>query len=214
MVKAQPEALLSYEELVVAVDLPASVCKELTNAALALRKVTNPLHLQVFWVPANVAHIAVLNTGRVRVDLQNVVSDAMREAVAGFGDFKVNLKGLVLRKEEGDGEDAPVKALWVGVQPVEQLTELRARLSRSLSELDIDVDVSPYRPHVVLALMDQFRNTREFSSAFVEWQDKDFGEVPVHSLLVKSVTPRKGTTDRPFSVLANLPLRKREEEAK
>jgi len=211
-VKDEQGGLFSYEELVCAVDLPTGVCKALTQAVLSLRKVTNPLHQQVFWIPANVAHVGVLNTGRVRTDLQDLVADAMRGAVSGFGAFKLRLKGLKLRRGAGDGEEAPVEAIWVGVEPTEQLVELRGKLQQALAELDVDADTSAYEPHVPLALMDQFRSTREFGSAFVEWQDKDFGEVPVHSLLLKSVTPKKGTSQRPFSVLANLPFKAREEE--
>lgn len=201
----KPQAdIFSYDEFVVSVDLSTDVCNQLQQAAAALKKTTNPLHMQVFWVPPNLAHISLLYTVRVREDLQAGVVDALRMAVEEVEPFKVRIRGLALH-EETDGEGGQrVKALWARVVEGEGLADLRTGMRASLADLNVQLDELDYTPHVPIALVDQFRNTREFNSAFVEWQDQDFGEVPVRAVLVKKANPREGTVSQPFSVVANL----------
>lgn len=204
----KPKAeILSYDEFVVAVELSTGVCNQLQQAAAALKKTANPLHMQVFWVPPNFAHISLLYTVRIREDLQAGVTEALRGAVAEFEPFSVKVRGLSLH-EEDDGEGGQkVKAIWARVTDADGLGDLRDRMRDSLADLNVQLDDLEFSPHVPIALVDQFRNTREFNSAFVEWQDQDFGEVPVQALLLKKSNPRQGTVSQPFSVVANLSLK-------
>ncbi len=204
--------ILSYDEFVVSVDLSTGVSNQLQQAAAALKKTTNPLHMQVFWVPANFAHISLLYTVRIREDLQAGIIEALRGAVADVEPFKVNVRGLSLHEQE-DGEGGQrVKAIWARVTEADGLLDLRARMRAALADMNVQLDDLEFTPHVAVALVDQFRNTREFNSAFVEWQDQEFGEISVQSLLVKKSNPKAGTVSQPFSVAANLSLKQEQGE--
>jgi 2'-5' RNA ligase len=207
--KQAKEKLFSYEELVVAVDLPTAVCRTLTQAAAALRKTTNPLHMQMFWISPAVAHLAILRTARVRDDVVGPVADALKAAAAQAGPFAVKVKGLSLYEEAVEGKPKKVQAVWAGIEGDDELLKLRGKLAEAVRELDVQLEPDPFLPHVPLALVDQFKSTREFNSAYVEWEKADFGEIKVSELLVKVANPKSGAaSDRPFQIVATLPLGK------
>lgn len=200
------DKLFEYEELVVAIDLPSLVCNELAQASLALKKTCSPLHMHVFWIPANIVHISMLYTARLRTDLREAFVEAVQQVARETGPFTVAIKGVQLYEEAGPEGAAVVKALWAGVEDDGALEALRIRLREALADWDLQLDDLQFQPHAVLALADQFRNTREFNSAFVEWQEKSFGEVRVDSLAVKVAQPNSGATDGPFEVIGTAML--------
>jgi len=192
---------------VAAVELSTPVCSELTRAGAAIKKTTNPLHMQMFWIPPNIAHVSVLHTGRVREDMVALVAEALEKVVSETEPFALKVLGLRLYEEGEEGREKRLRAIWAGIEDSQPLLELRGRLVESLADFELQVDPDPYEPHVPLALVDQFRNTREFNSAFVEWQDRAFGEVRVEALLFKKANPTEGTTDEPFSTVNTLCLK-------
>ena len=204
--KSGEAKLFSYEELVICLEISTPVCTELTRAGTALKKTIDPVHMQVFWIPPNVAHVALLHTASVRQDLVPMVTDAFGAVASGVEPFTVRLKGLTLREEEHEGEKR-TRAIWAGVENAEPLVALREALTTALGDLDVQNDPDPYLPHVPLALVDSFRNTREFSSAFVEWQDREFGEFEIKAVTVKKANPKEGTAEQPFTVIKELPVR-------
>ena len=203
--KSAKTKLFQYEELVLCVDLPTSVSNEVTKAGGALMKSVSPAHMQIFWIPADIAHVAVLHTGRVREDLVGQVKEIWQMVLQETSPFTMKAAGSQLY-QEGEGEEAIVRAIWISLLEVEPLLELREKLISALADLDVNVVTEAYEPHIPLALVEDFRNSREFNSAFVEWQEHDFGEIPVTAMLVKQVNVADASTERPFQVLGNLPL--------
>ena len=204
--KSGADKLFVYEELVVAVDLPAGVCNELSQASMALKKTCSPLHMHVFWIPASIVHLSLVYSARLRTDLREAFMDVVRTVARQTGPFTVNIKGVRLHEEEGKDGTVAVKAIWAGVEDDGAFAALRQRLRDALVEWDMQLDDLEFTPHVVLALADQFRNTREFTSAFVEWQDRSFGEVRVDGLVVKVAEPKPGVAEGPFEVVGNAAL--------
>jgi len=182
------------------------VCGELTQAGTALKKIVNPLHMQVFWIPASISHVSLVNTGRIRTDLVPMVIDAVRSVLAETEPFTLSVKGMKLCEVE-KGDELFVRSIWALVEESSPLADLRARVLEVFEEMDIQANRGDYEPHVPLALVDDFRNTREFSSAFVEWQDHGFGDIQVAALLIKKAETGEGSGGRPFAVLANLPFK-------
>jgi len=201
------QELLPYEELVVAVELPAAVAVRLSQAAGALRKAANPVQMQLFWIPPTAAHISLLYTPRIRADLVPTALDLMKSAVAGTQPLTIKVHGLELhqRSEEGHSADE-VDAIWARVSGGDVLADLQARLTEVIAEIDTGFLPDRVKLHVPLALADDFRNTREFASAFVEWQDHEFGDVAVKELHVLRTNPRQGDKDRPFVRIETLPF--------
>ncbi len=202
--KPVSEGLFKYEEVVVTVELPTAVCRQLTEAAVALRKVTGT-QASIFWIPTTVTHLSLLFTGRVREDLVSVLVGAWQPVVAAIPAFTLRAKGLQLYRE-GEGESEVTKAIWAGVETSDELLALRQKLVETLETLEVQVAVEVFDPHVPLALADEFRNTREFSTVFSQWQMKDFGEIPVAALTVKVANPVQGDLDAPFTLKGTLPL--------
>lgn len=202
------EKLFNYHELAVAVDLPTSLTNELQGAIDALSRVANPLHMQIFWIPARLSHLAVLYTVQVREDLISLVVDALRAPVGDRSSFRLPTAGLILAPEPvAEGESLPPQAIWLKIGATEELVSLRQALKEALQGVDVDADGLEFAPHVPLALIDSFRDTREFTSVFADWKDRDYGELPVQALLLKKTLPVEGNTEHPFEVIANLTLR-------
>ncbi len=206
--------LFEYEEVVLTIEVPTAVCGGLAEVASALKRVASPQQMQLFWIPPTITHISVLHTGRVREDLVSTLVDAWTPVLAAAEPFTLSARGLKLY-EEGDSqpEGESVRAIWARVDVSEPLAELRNRLVAALDDLDVDVDSEAFEPHIPLALVDSFRNSREFSSAFVEQQETEFGEIPVSTMSVKVANPVEGTLDSPFTLKTSLPMGSEEEAA-
>ncbi len=198
--------LLPYEELVVAVELPSAVAARLGQAAGALRKTVNPVQMRIFWIPPTVSHISLLYTPRIRTDMVPTMLELMKGAVAGTAPVTLRIRGLELHQEAGEGEPESVNAIWARVVGAEALSGLQSSLADVVGEIDAGFAPPDIRLHVPVALADEFNNTREFASAFVEWQDYDFGEVVVNQLAVLRANPRQGDKDRPFVAIDTLPF--------
>jgi len=205
--QASIKEALPYEEMVVSVEIPAPVAARLSQAAGALRKAVNPVQMRLFWVPPTVAHISLLYTPRIRTDLVPTIIELMKGAVSGTAPVTLRVQGLELHQEpvEGQAADA-VNAIWARVAGAEGLAALQTRLADMVAEIDAGFSPADIRLHVPVALADEFGNTREFASAFVEWQDYDFGEVAVDRLSVLRANPRQGDKDRPFVTIDTLPF--------
>lgn len=215
MANADKDNLFGYEEVVLTIEVPTTVCGGLAEVASALKRVANPQQMQLFWVPPTIAHIAVLHTGRVREDLVGVLVDAWGPVLASTEPFALSAAGLKFYEEGephiGEGEGESVRAIWACLEGTEPLLELRERLVAALADLDVQVDTEAFEPHIPLALADSFRNSREFNAAFVERQETQFGEIQVSAMSVKVANPVEGTLDSPFTLKTSLPLGSEEE---
>ena len=215
MAKADEDNLFGYEEVVLTIEVPTAVCGGLAEVASALKRVTNPQQMQLFWVPPTITHVSVLHTGRVREDLVGVLADAWRPVLAAAEPFSLTVRGLKFYEEgepsvgEADGDS--VRAIWASLQGVEPLLELREKLIAVLSDLDVQVDTEVFEPHIPLALADSFRNSREFNTAFVERQETQFGQINVSAMSVKVSNPVEGPLDSTFTLKTSLPLGSEEE---
>ena len=202
------EPVFSYEELMVNVDLPTVLVQEMSAASGALQRATNPLQMDMFWIKPTLAHVTLLYTARVREDLIPLVQEAVAEVCALTEPFTVRAKGVKMHEESRPNDESVVRGVWVLLEPADPLKELRSRLQKSLETLDIDVDYLEFVPHIPLALTENFKNTREFQTVVNDWQERDFGEVPVRALLLKKTVPNQSNVEMPFSVVANIRLGK------
>lgn len=202
------EPVFTYEELMVNIDLPTAVAQEVGLASAALQRATNPLQMDMFWVKPTQAHVTLLYTARVREDLFGVVKDKVAEVCSSTDVFAFRAKGLKLHEESRPNDESVVRGVWILLEPAESLRELRIRLQKALSEMDIDVDYLDFVPHIPLALTDNFKPTREFMTVVNDWADRDFGEISVRALLLKKTIPNPSNVEMPFTVIANVPVGK------
>lgn len=198
--------IFDYVELAVVVDLPEGVANQLSEAVTALSRTVGGSSNQVFWVPPRLAHVALAYTGEVREDLVPLVSEAVQSALTDVAPFRMRARGLV-QVTEGEGAEPELVALWVAIEGAQPAVAVGEALKKTLGELDVHHDVLECKPHIPLALLDGFRVSREFAAAYSEWESRDFGEVPVQSVLLKKTNPLGADPRHPFEVLAHFRLK-------
>lgn len=201
--------LFNYRDVVVTVELPVAVCRQMIDTATALRKVAGP-DSGVYWIPPNVAHLSLAFAGRVRDGLVKVLTEAWQRVAESTQPFTVGTQGLTLNTQ-GEGEDRATRAIWVRLADSEPLAQLRQSLAEAVESIDVGLATETYEPHIPLALADDLPDSEEFGAAFAPWQNHEFGEIPVRSLAVKIANPVDGVVQAPFTITSNLPLGSKEE---
>jgi 2'-5' RNA ligase len=201
--------VFQYREILVTIDVPAGVAERLGKVGSALAKVSDPVHIDAFWIPPELMHLTLLHLGRVREDLIELVQTRIRETVADVTVFTARMGRIDVHAdpEAADPDDA-ADALWALVEdPDGVLAGLRARLADALEDMGIQHhSVGAFVPHVPVALFAKFRNTREFGSVMLEQEGEDLGEVPVREIVVLENRAADGQRDQPFRPLKRLEL--------
>lgn len=96
------------------------------------------------WVPTSDLHLTIRFIGEVsEKQLQNI-KEELRE-ISGFP-LTLRLKDL----RHFSGRAGP-KVIWVGVEPIEELTELREMVDAALLKANIPLEEKKFKPHVTLA---------------------------------------------------------------
>ena len=208
--KQDKSDVFQYREVLITVDVPATAAEKLGKVATALARVSDPTHIDAFWIPPELMHVTLLHLGRVREDLVETVQERVGEVAGKTAPFTCSLSRLTTH-DHPDAEDpeASVDALWVGVEdPDAHLAMLRDGLVEVLEEIGIQHhSPQPFEAHVPVALFAKFRNTREFGSVMLEHGDEDPGELPVRELVVLENRASDGHRDLPFRPLKRLELR-------
>ena len=131
--------------LFVAVDLPASVRRELASLCVGVPAAK--------WVRPEQMHLTVRFIGEVdggrfediAMGLGGIVLPEMELQVAGVGSF-------------GDRRGANV--LWAGATPVEAVTRLHDKIESRLARIGVERDRRKFHPHVTLARLNGARDHR------------------------------------------------------
>ena len=199
-----------YREILVTVDVPASVAERLGKIATALAKVSDPVHIDAFWIPPELMHLTLLHLGRVREDLVDLIQERIQDTLATFAPFTCRMGSLELHgdPEAEDPEEAP-DALWATIEdPEGALAALHDGIAAALEDIGVQHHAAaPFRPHIAGALFAKFRNTREFGSVMLERSGENLGEFPVRELVVLENRAADGHRDQPFRPVKRLELR-------
>ncbi len=202
--------VFTYQEILVTVDVPANVAERLSKVATALAKVSDPVHIDAFWIPPELMHMTLLHLGRVREDLVQLVQDCIDETVRSVPPFTCRVGRIDPHgnPKAVDSEQAP-DALWAIIDdPDGVLSGLHDRLAEALEDMGVQHhSASPFVPHVPVALFAKFRNTREFGSVMLEHEGEDLGEVPVRELVILENRAADGQREQPFRPLKRLELK-------
>jgi len=207
----QDEAeMFRYREILVTVDVPAGAAERLGNIAAALATVSDPVHIDAFWIPPELMHLTLLHLGRVRDDLVDLIQNRIDEILADAAPFTCPMGRIDLHGEpDAEDPEAATDALWAFVQdPDAALSGLRERIVEALKEMGVEHhSAAAFEPHVPVALFAKFRNTREFGSVMLEQEVEDLGEVPVREVVILENRAADGQRDQPFRPLGRLELR-------
>ncbi|MFH1530792.1 MAG: 2'-5' RNA ligase family protein [Pseudomonadota bacterium] len=206
----QDEAeMFAYREILLTVDVPSGIAERLGKIAAALAKVSDPAHIDAFWIPPELMHVTLLHLGRVREDLVDVIQTRVNETLRTVAPFTCSVGRLDPNgnPEAEDPEQAP-GALWAMVEdPDGVLSELHDKVAEALEDLGVQHhSAGPFVPHIPVALFAKFRNTREFGSVMLEHTSENLGELPVRELVVLENRAADGQRDQPFRPLKRLEL--------
>ncbi len=199
-----------YREILITVDVPAPAAEKLGRAAAALARVSDPTHIDAFWIPPELMHVTLLHLGMVREDLVEIIQERVGEVTGKTAPFSCGLSRLTPHGEpNAETPEANVDALWGVVEdPDAHLAMLRDGLIEVLEEMGIEHhSPQPFEAHIPVALFAKFRDTREFGSVMLELDTEDLGELPVRELVVLENRASDGHRDQPFRPLKRLELR-------
>jgi len=109
------------------------------------------------WVPLENLHITVRFIGEVSENTLQIIKEELREI--SFYNFKVKLKDI----GHFSAKSSP-KIIWAGVEPIEEIMELRERIDEALSRVNIPLEKKKYIPHLTLARLkgSQFPDVAEY----------------------------------------------------
>jgi 2'-5' RNA ligase len=199
----------SYREILVTIDVPAGVAERLGKVGSALEKVSDPVHIDAFWIPPELMHVTLLHLGRVRDDLVELIQERIDETLGSVAPFSCRVGRIEPHGDAvSDDPEDMADALWAILEdPDGVLSGMRARVADALEDMGVaHHTVGEFVPHIPVALFAKFRNTREFGSVMLEREGEDIGEVPVRELVVLENRAADGQRDQPFRPLKRLEL--------
>jgi RNA 2',3'-cyclic 3'-phosphodiesterase len=122
--------------LFVALNLPLDIKSSLSLLKAELRGAQ--------WVPSSNLHLTIRFIGEVNEQQLQVIKEELREV--SFFPFSLRLKDL----GHFSGRSGP-NTIWVGVDPKEDLLELRTLVDSALLRAKVPLEKLNFKPHVTLA---------------------------------------------------------------
>jgi 2'-5' RNA ligase len=143
---------------------------------------------KIKWVEPNNIHLTLAFLGDMDEALASVVADALDGAACGIETFSCTVEGIGVF-----GSQPRPRIIWAGMKAPASLVELHARVSRTLSDLEIPFDRKPFRPHLTVARVRSARDTGLLAERATALADAAFGATDVKAIhLVRSVLTPDG----------------------
>jgi RNA 2',3'-cyclic 3'-phosphodiesterase len=130
------------------------------------------------WVPLENLHLTIRFIGEVPENILQNIKEELREI--SFYNFKVKLKGVGLFSAKSNP-----KVIWVGLDPLEEIMELREKIDEALTKVNIPLEKKKYIPHVTLARLKgaRFSEVAEYLQQGIGFftREFEFGEMVLFS---------------------------------
>ncbi len=98
------------------------------------------------WVRAEHLHLTLAFLGDVEAAAVAPLAEALRARAAGVPAFTARLAGAGAFPSHG-----PVRVIWAGLEPEEDLARLAAAVRAAVGDADLAADDKPFRAHLTLA---------------------------------------------------------------
>ncbi len=205
--------VFEYRNLMLVAELDASSAERLFTIGQLVAETCDPVYIDAFWIPAEHLHVKILDLGRVREDLVDLVAKKMKAEFEEMAPIPLAYGDFELYSEDPN----PVEALWVKV-PDEGggLAQARKTAALILSEMEngegflSDVD-SELPFHLPLALFNKFRDTREFGGAITSRDPKVIDGITLGELVLMDYTDARSRKNSPFQAVDRFNLEKKEQ---
>jgi 2'-5' RNA ligase len=125
-------------------------------------------------------HITLKFLGDIPEENVPAIENAIREAVAGIKSFRMRMKGAGAFPNL-----SRISVIWAGLEGADKLTVIAERLEKSLKPLGFEPEKRKFSPHVTVARTRHSPNLKELAEVILDWEQGDFGEVPVDRIILK-----------------------------
>ena len=133
-------------------------------------------------------HITLKFLGDIDESIVPGIEEVMKEAVSGIEPFTMKLKGAGAFPNLNR-----INVVWAGMENADALCEIANKINANLVPLGFEVERRKFSPHVTVARVRGDRNREILAFTIEQFQDIEFGEVPVNSIVLKkSVLTSKG----------------------
>jgi 2'-5' RNA ligase len=100
---------------------------------------------RVKWTETGNFHITLAFLGYTEETKIKAISNMLRTACEGFGEFEIIIKGAGVFKNFSDP-----RILWTGIEPSEKLNKLYDCIKSGLKDTGISLEERTFRPHLTL----------------------------------------------------------------
>ncbi len=143
---------------------------------------------KIKWVEFDNIHLTLKFLGETDVNLIPSIKNALKNVVAKFPEFSINLKGLGIFKNFSNP-----RVLWIGLEKSEILKEIFNEIENSMELIGFKKENRDFNPHVTLARIKRINNLKAFVKLILDEAKKEFQEIKVKELiLMESILRKEG----------------------
>jgi 2'-5' RNA ligase len=175
------------------VGIPAGSGKDFTGRIKDIQNLFSEERIR--WTdPANF-HVTLHFFGATSDKDIGVISRLIDDTAKEFSSFSFLISGLGVFRNLNHP-----RVLWLGLENIAELTQLRETLENRLGLSGFEKDKRPFRPHLTLGRMKNFKDEGKAGTVLREYQGRDFMEVKVSDIIYfESILSEKGAVYQPIS---------------
>lgn len=159
----------------IALELDKEIKDNLTQFIQKLNKGTKSIK----WVKPEGMHLTLKFLGEISEEESSFIKSALNKISLEFRPFSLKFKGTGTFPP---GKKIP-RVLWVGLEKVEPLLSLQARVEKEMENLQFPREKRKFHPHLTLGRVKKRFNLQETLQEFNKYNQVDFGEMEVDRIV-------------------------------
>jgi 2'-5' RNA ligase len=151
---------------------------------------TNLIGNNINWIPVEHFHQTLVFLGNASTSKLKDIVDVMKAGASESPSFDLELGNLGIFGSRYDP-----RVIWVGMQPVEKLTDLHFSLRKGLEKRGFRFDRQNFVPHLTLARIRKIENKPHFHEVISGWEPGIVQTMKVQEIvLYESVLGSRGAS--------------------
>ncbi len=147
------------------------------------------------WVDIGNMHVTLAFLGDTEEERIGSLAGVVKDKCAGFGDFEFTIKGTGVFRNFRDP-----RVIYAGINKQEELIRLGELLINALREEGFDLDDKPFRPHITLGRIKNFRDIQNLKQVLGKYCDAELQTVSVNEvILFESILKQTGPVYIPLA---------------
>ena len=150
------------------------------------------------WTTIDNIHITLAFPGNTPEEKIGSIDDVLKVKCSEFKKFEVLMRGTGVFKSFSDP-----RIIWAGFEKSEKLTKLAKAIQEGLRGIGIELEESPFNPHLTLARIKNLSDKEAFERLIYQYQNNDIQVVPVNEvILYESILKPAGPVYKPLKIYA------------